>query len=477
VADWYHRRHKVKSSSAKTTVGGFVTKGGDLERRFLEGEPNKFSREKCCFALQRKNARQTHEMSRTFQIQRTLSAIFGIASCPAPRTVLHTRCWNIPRSLSASIPTRLATGFSVSFAPEPEEPETQASVPSQASLKKAKGKKKPPTQEVKTQQEHEHLSERGSKEIPDNAAAVARLKPTTADLQNNEVIHVEGAQNSPLTNGPAGGPEYGESVGLELEEDLLTLDGLTKESLRSEDYLGVALGGGQRDEKITTGDSQPAFVRKKKKEKVKKKHSAEFFVGPGSVIDEQPVKPTAPPKPAETVSQPALKGLKKGKPHTSDTPSSGHASVPNPTPKGSRPGSTPKADTETKSTRPPTAKKEPWQAQKETLQKKFGSEGWNPRKKLSPDTIDGIRALNQQYPDKYPTPVLAEKFKVSPEAIRRILKSKWRPSPEKAVERRERWARRHDRIWDQQAAIGLRPARTKVKKPKDPGDPDAEAGV
>ena len=429
------------------------------------------------FALQRKNARQTHEMSRTFQSQRTLSVIFRIASCPAPRTVLRTRCWNIPRSLSASIPTRLATGFSVSFAPEPEEPETQASLSSQAPPKKAKGKKKPSIQEIKTQQRQEHLSERRSKEIPDNAAAVARLKPTASDLQNNEAIHVEGAQNSPLADGPARESEYEKSVGLELEEDLLTLDGLTKESLRSEDYLRVALGGGQRDEKITTGDSQSAFVRKKKKEKVKKKHSAEFFVGPESVIDEQAVKPTAPPKPAETVSQPALKRLKKGKPHSSDTPSNDHASVPNPTPKASRPDSTSKADTEVKSVRLPTAKKEPWQAQKEALQKKFGSEGWNPRKKLSPDTIDGIRALNQQYPDKYPTPVLAEKFKVSPEAIRRILKSKWRPSPEKAAERRERWARRHDRIWDQQAAIGLRPARTKVKKPKESSDPDTEAGV
>jgi len=455
-----------------------VTK--DLEKsgwRFLEGEPTNFREISSCFALQRKNARQIHEMSRTFQSQRTFSVIFRIASCPAPRTILRTRCWNIPRSLSASIPTRLATGFSVSFAPEPEEPETQASVPSQAPPKKAKGKKNLPSQKVKTQQEHEHLSERGSKEIPDNAAVVARHKPTTTDLRNNEAIHVEGAQNSPLADGPARKSEYEKSVGLELEEDFLTLDGLTKESLRSEDYLRVTLGGGLRDEKITTGDSQSALVRKKKKEKVKKKHSAEFFAGPGSVIDEPPVKPTAPPKPAGTVSQPVLKGLKKGKPHSSDTPTSGHACVPNPSPKGSRPDSTSKADTETKSARPPTAKKEPWQAQKEALQKKFGSEGWNPRKKLSPDTIDGIRALNQQYPDKYPTPVLAEKFKVSPEAIRRILKSKWRPSPEKAAERRERWARRHDRIWDQQAAIGLRPARTKVKKPKEPGDPDAEASA
>jgi hypothetical protein len=449
----------------------FRRKEGQWE--ILEGEPTYFLSR---FAYDARTRDTIHEMHGTLQSQRTLSFIFRIASCPAPRTFLRTRCWNIPRSLSTSIPTRLPTGFSVSFAPEPDEIETQASALSQSPRKKAKGKKKPPTQGVKTQQEHEHLSERGSKEIPDNAAAVTRLKPTTTDLQRNETFHVEGAQNSSLADGSAREPECEKPVGLELGKDLLTPDGLTKEPLRSEDSLRAAPGRRQRDERIGMEDSQSAVVQKKK-EKAKKRPSAEFLVGPGSVIDEQPVRPTVPPISAEAVSQPVLRGVEKEKPHSSDTPSSGRASVPNPTPKGSRLGSTSKADTQNKSARPPTVKKEPWQVQKEALQKKFGSEGWNPRKKLSPDTIDGIRALNQQYPDKYPTPVLAEKFKVSAEAIRRILKSKWRPSPEKAADRRERWARRHDRIWDQQAAIGLRPARTKVKKPKEPGDLDTEAGV
>ena len=111
----------------------------------------------------------------------------------------------------------------------------------------------------------------------------------------------------------------------------------------------------------------------------------------------------------------------------------------------------------------PVAKQEEWGIQKGALKEKF-DEGWQPRKKLSPDTIDGIRALNQQYPEKYTTPVLAEQFKVSPEAIRRILKSKWRAAEGEMEERRERWARRYDRIWDQQAAIGLRPPRTKDRK-------------
>ncbi|EDN07280.1 predicted protein [Histoplasma mississippiense (nom. inval.)] len=79
---------------------------------------------------------------------------------------------------------------------------------------------------------------------------------------------------------------------------------------------------------------------------------------------------------------------------------------------------------------------EPWQIQKRALKKKF-PEGWNPRKRLHPDTLDTIRHLHQQDPATYSTPALAQEYKVSPEAIRRILKSKWRPSPEIAAERRE----------------------------------------
>ncbi|KAI9869425.1 MAG: Required for respiratory growth protein 9 mitochondrial [Trichoglossum hirsutum] len=102
-------------------------------------------------------------------------------------------------------------------------------------------------------------------------------------------------------------------------------------------------------------------------------------------------------------------------------------------------------------------KAEPWQIQKGALQAKFGSSGWSPRKRLSPDALDGIRALNAQFPDKYTTPVLAELFKVSPEAIRRILKSKWRPSDEETEERRSRWAKRGEKIWGRMVELGVKP--------------------
>ena len=122
-----------------------------------------------------------------------------------------------------------------------------------------------------------------------------------------------------------------------------------------------------------------------------------------------------------------------------------------------------------KAAREAVRNQEPWGIQRSRLKEKF-PEGWNPRKKLSPDAMDGIRGLHAQDPAKYSTPVLAEQFKVSPEAIRRILKSKWmsKQEPEKMDERRERWAKRHDRIWDQQSELGLRPKREKTTEPEDP---------
>jgi hypothetical protein len=118
---------------------------------------------------------------------------------------------------------------------------------------------------------------------------------------------------------------------------------------------------------------------------------------------------------------------------------------------------------------------ETWQIQKAALAKKFGAEGWNPRKKVSPDTQDGIRDLHAQDPERWSTPNLANHFKISPEAIRRILSSKWKPKDEAAMQkRREQWAKRHDRIWDYQAELGLRPERKKSTDVEDPERFDEE---
>ncbi|KAK3344144.1 hypothetical protein B0T25DRAFT_522142 [Lasiosphaeria hispida] len=100
--------------------------------------------------------------------------------------------------------------------------------------------------------------------------------------------------------------------------------------------------------------------------------------------------------------------------------------------------------------------REYWQAQKAALKEKF-PEGWQPRKKLSPDALAGIRALHAEFPDVYTTKVLADKFEMSAEAIRRILKSKWAPSAEEELERQERWFNRGKKVWARWAELGKKP--------------------
>lgn len=105
----------------------------------------------------------------------------------------------------------------------------------------------------------------------------------------------------------------------------------------------------------------------------------------------------------------------------------------------------------------PPMNRETWQIQKDALKTKFSTEGWAPRKRLSPDALEGIRALHAQFPEKYTTPVLADQFEVSAEAIRRVLKSKWRPNDEETASRRTRWDKRGERLWSKMAALGVKP--------------------
>ncbi|OXV10155.1 hypothetical protein Egran_02083 [Elaphomyces granulatus] len=111
-------------------------------------------------------------------------------------------------------------------------------------------------------------------------------------------------------------------------------------------------------------------------------------------------------------------------------------------------------------------KPEPWEIQKSVLKEKF-KEGWAPPKKLSPDALDGIRHLHATDPERFTTPVLAEQFKVSPEAVRRILKSKWQPTEEERDDRRRRWWNRRLRIWSQMAELGLRPRQRRTDRISD----------
>lgn len=69
---------------------------------------------------------------------------------------------------------------------------------------------------------------------------------------------------------------------------------------------------------------------------------------------------------------------------------------------------------------------------RERMKRSF-PEGWSPPHKLSRQAMDGLRVLHTHDPHTFSTPMLAEKFRISPEAVRRILRSKWEPSPEQSA--------------------------------------------
>ena len=116
-----------------------------------------------------------------------------------------------------------------------------------------------------------------------------------------------------------------------------------------------------------------------------------------------------------------------------------------------------KKRTSTSKTVEPQKVREPWQVQKSALSNKFGTASWQPRKRLSPDALEGIRGLHAEDPDTFDTATLAARFEISPEAIRRILKSKWRPNVEEEEKRRARWERRGQRIWSSMSELGIKP--------------------
>ncbi|KAI0819948.1 hypothetical protein BC628DRAFT_1400169 [Trametes gibbosa] len=71
-------------------------------------------------------------------------------------------------------------------------------------------------------------------------------------------------------------------------------------------------------------------------------------------------------------------------------------------------------------------------AHRKTMQRKF-PEGWAPPRKISREAMDSVRSLHAIDPARFSTPILAEKFHISKEAVRRILKSKWEPTREQKV--------------------------------------------
>lgn len=86
-----------------------------------------------------------------------------------------------------------------------------------------------------------------------------------------------------------------------------------------------------------------------------------------------------------------------------------------------------------------------WQRQVYALREKFQGQKWSPRKKLSREAMEGIRVL-KSYDPLLNAGDFARMLKISPESVRRILKSNWEPKEEEMDKIAQRWQRRGSRV-------------------------------
>lgn len=381
-----------------------------------------------------------HEMNGPWQNRKLLWAVLRITTSPVPRPTTLSQSH---RAFTTTIPRQAPSGFSVSFAPETVDLPNESPAVKNSPVKGPRARKTAVKRAVPSPKANAH----------------ALQKRPTEDAGQTAPSPQEHAAGIAISEGQDTTIAHDEIVQPEVEGESVKPDGFTEEVSAPEVHRRDAFASLQE---VTKPKKKNRPKDRGAKAKLKRLMDAESQVGsePGQE-DSQCAPSLAPPKPKV---EPLLKKESRKDLRKLETAVSPELKV----------GESSKANTKPALRTLPLKKREPWQTQKQALLQKFGETGWSPRKKLSPDTIEGIRALHEQYPDKYPTPVLSEQFKVSPEAIRRILKSKWRPSEDKVAERRERWAKRHDRIWDQQAEIGLRPARTKSRKAPEPGEVDQE---
>jgi len=75
-----------------------------------------------------------------------------------------------------------------------------------------------------------------------------------------------------------------------------------------------------------------------------------------------------------------------------------------------------------------------WKKHKLALKEKFPG-GWAPPKRISREAMDLLRTLHKVDPIVNSVPVLAQRFKISPEAVRRVLKSRFELSREEREKR------------------------------------------
>ncbi|GMM49233.1 Rrg9 protein [Starmerella bacillaris] len=87
---------------------------------------------------------------------------------------------------------------------------------------------------------------------------------------------------------------------------------------------------------------------------------------------------------------------------------------------------------------------DPWKRQMFALKEKF-PEGWAPKKRLSREKMEELKERRRLEPSLNNTQ-LGNIYRISPEAVRRILKSQWEPSAETSKRLEAKWKRRGERL-------------------------------
>ncbi|ODQ79092.1 hypothetical protein BABINDRAFT_162157 [Babjeviella inositovora NRRL Y-12698] len=82
-----------------------------------------------------------------------------------------------------------------------------------------------------------------------------------------------------------------------------------------------------------------------------------------------------------------------------------------------------------------------WAKRDTTIKRKIGGGPWKPTNKVSRDTMEGIRAFKTQFPHS-DNQKIGQLFKLSPESVRRILKSNWKPTGDEEIKLAARWEKR-----------------------------------
>ncbi|PWN36604.1 uncharacterized protein FA14DRAFT_4586 [Meira miltonrushii] len=88
------------------------------------------------------------------------------------------------------------------------------------------------------------------------------------------------------------------------------------------------------------------------------------------------------------------------------------------------------------------------------IKKKNAKANWQPFKILSREAQDGLRLLHASDPERWSRKELAETFKMSVESVRRVLRSKWQPSPAVVSRQNRRANERYEEKQQQQGWQG-----------------------